>query len=112
MGFPGEKVYDELTDDYDVYSNPAYQVLNADGFLKFCTRDIVRKNSQAFSFIGDLLDSRRLADHIAANEPAWNRYVKGSAHVVRIDKEFFDSLDDYEWNFSDHLPVAARFKTR
>lgn len=112
MGFPNEKVYDEMTDDFDVFENPAYQELNADGFLKFCTRDTIRKNPRAFSFIGDLLDCRRLVDHIAANDAAAKRYVKGSAQVVRIDREFFDSMDDYEWNFSDHLPVIARFKTK
>lgn len=112
MGFPNEKVFDDLTDDYDVESNPAFHELNPDGFLTFCTRDIEKKNPRAFSFIGDLLESGRLVDHIAANAPAWKHYVKGSAQVVRIDKEFYDSLEDYEWNFSDHLPVLAEFSTK
>ena len=42
----------------------------------------------------------------------WENYVKGRGKVVRIDKEFYDDLDDYEWNFSDHLPVIAKFKTK
>ena len=112
MGFPDEKIFDELTDDFDVNTNPAFRELNSDNFLKFCTRELARKNPHAFSYIGDLLESSRLIDHVAANDAAWKYYVKGSAEVVRIDKEFFDSLDDYEWNFSDHLPVIAKFRTK
>ena len=112
MSFPGEKVYDDLTDDFDVETNPAFQQLNTDDFLKFCTREVARKNPRVFSSIGNLLESGRLTDHIAANASAWKHYVKASAEVVRIDKEFYDSLEDYEWNFSDHLPVMAEFKTR
>lgn len=112
MSFPGEKVYDGLGDDFDVEKNPAFGKLNSDDFLKFSTREIARKNPRAFSYIGDVLEGGRLTDHIAANASAWEHYVKGSAKVVRIDKEFYDDLDDYEWNFSDHLPVIAKFRTK
>jgi len=112
LGFPGERVFDEVDDDYDAEEHPAYEVLNPDGFLEFCTREIAEKRPHAFSYVGDILEGGRLTDHIAANAPAWKRYIKGSAEVVRIDREFYDDLDDYEWNFSDHLPVMSEFKTK
>ena len=110
MGFPDERVYDQVMDDYDDESNPAYHKLNSDNFLKFCTRDIVKKHPRAFSYIGDILEGGRLTDHIAANDAAWKQYKNGSAEVIRVDKEFYSGLEDYEWNFSDHLPVAADFQ--
>ena len=112
MGFPGEKVFDEVDDDDDEEDNDAYERLNPDGFLHFCTRELARKKPHVFSYVGDVLEGGRLTDHIAANAPAWKHYIKGSAEVVRIDREFYDDLDDYEWNFSDHLPVISEFKTK
>ena len=110
LAFPDEEIYDEVMDESEKNPNPAYQRLNSDGLLTFCTREIAVKNPKAFSYVGDVLEGGRLLDHIAANAPAWKRYVHGSTRVVRVDKEHYESLDDYEWNFSDHLPVIAEFK--
>jgi endonuclease/exonuclease/phosphatase family metal-dependent hydrolase len=110
MGLPGERVYDEISDTYEDQESPAYAELNPDGFLSFCTKDLMARNPRAFSYVGDVLEGGRLTDHIAATQGAWKRYSQGSAHVVRVDKDHYESLDDYEWNFSEHLPVVANFK--
>jgi endonuclease/exonuclease/phosphatase family metal-dependent hydrolase len=110
MGLPGERVYDEISDSYEAQESPAYAKLNPDGLLQFCTGDLMKRNPRAFSYVGDVLEGGRLTDHIAATPAAWKRYAQGSARVVRVDQDHYDSLDDYEWNFSEHLPVMAEFR--
>jgi endonuclease/exonuclease/phosphatase family metal-dependent hydrolase len=85
-----------------------FTAMNPTGFLRFVSSEDLGGQfshiSNATTGTGSLLDGYAISkDHT-------EEYIEGTLHIVQLPRYFGITLGQYDTDYSDHLPLAARFR--
>lgn len=85
-----------------------FDAMNPDDFLRFISSEDL---SDQFSHISNpVAGTGNLLDGYAISQDYTQEYIEGSLLIVPLPRIFGITLAGYEEDYSDHLPLAARFR--